>query len=88
MRSKRPPHIGPVQSVLSFTVRLMISKSSYGSSGGCHAFRNPLEPYLDFEIIRGLEALLGSLSFLAPPGSDWAVNCPFRKPNKPLLLLR
>jgi hypothetical protein len=68
MRSKRPPHIGPVQSVLSFTVRLMISKSSYGSSGGCHAFRNPLEPYLDFEIIRGLEALLGSLSFLAPPG--------------------
>ena len=68
MRSKRPPHIGPVQSVLSFTVRLMISKSSYGSSGGCHAFRNPLEPYLDFEIIRGLEALLGSLSFLVPPG--------------------
>jgi hypothetical protein len=39
--------------------------------GWCHWFRNPLEPYHDFEIIRGVEALLNSLSFLAPPGSDW-----------------
>ena len=58
------------------------------------AFRNPLEPYLDFEIIRGLEALLGSLSFLVPPGSDWDVCCPFagsnnQSPtNKTLLVLR
>jgi hypothetical protein len=34
-----------------------------------HWFRNPLEPYHNLEFILGLEALLNSLSFLAPRGS-------------------
>src|SRR5262245_35614813 len=38
-----------------------------------HWFRSPLEPYHDFEIIRGLEALLNSLSFLAPRHRTWDV---------------
>ena len=47
------------------------SASVVARAGWCHWLRNPLEPYLYFEIIRGLEALLGSLSFLAPPGPGW-----------------
>jgi hypothetical protein len=34
---------------------------------------------IDFEFILGLDALLGSLSFLVPPDLTGMLCCPFRK---------